>query len=357
VSNRFVAEVTRGAIRLRREAVLDTPGVAATRGGGGTNAGCEGLSTAGRVSLNWSSRSRRTMRWKFSGLPWELLGDRPAMITLTYPGEWRESVPDARAFVNHRDRLRWRWRKKFGQPIGVWVAEFQARGAPHLHLYVGLPPGVTDAEYRWLVRRNMRRQENERRFGKYEARRRLPAIQGDFSEWLRHAWWEIVGSGNRYHHGRGADIVPAYSNEEVAMGADRVRTGDYWWMESGKWAQKTAPEGFGPLGFYGLWGESVGFRPVVREAELTAAGWYELRRLLRVMRTRRERASAERVAARTGKPVRFRGINAPRGRDGLTVFEVVDGPATFHRLAVWAEEVAAWKAHGGDGGHRTGPES
>lgn len=75
------------------------------------------------------------MRWLFAALPWELLGPRLAMLSLTYPGEWREWLPDGRALDGHRRAFLERWRRRWGAPVGVWVKEFQASGRPHLHLY------------------------------------------------------------------------------------------------------------------------------------------------------------------------------------------------------------------------------
>jgi hypothetical protein len=69
------------------------------------------------------------------------------MITLTYTGDWDVWVGDARELHKHREALRSRWTRRFGTPIGVWVTEFQKRGAPHLHMYMALPDEVSDKEY------------------------------------------------------------------------------------------------------------------------------------------------------------------------------------------------------------------
>ena len=87
------------------------------------------------------------MRFEYGALPWEMLGRRPVMITLTYPGDWDVWVGDARELHKHREALRSRWTRKFGTPIGVWVTEFQKRGAPHLHMYMALPKEVSEKEY------------------------------------------------------------------------------------------------------------------------------------------------------------------------------------------------------------------
>ncbi len=56
----------------------------------------------GRGAKGMSERSRREMwRWVLS-LPFEMLGDRPLWITLTYPGDWRTWVPDGPTLERHR---------------------------------------------------------------------------------------------------------------------------------------------------------------------------------------------------------------------------------------------------------------
>ena len=51
------------------------------------------LKVQGREAKGMSERSRREMwRWVLS-LPFEMLGDHPLWITLTYPGNWKHWVP------------------------------------------------------------------------------------------------------------------------------------------------------------------------------------------------------------------------------------------------------------------------
>lgn len=339
VANKYELKMTKGALALARhwESDPDRP----TRpplGGGGVRAGLPGPSTKGRVSTRWSERSRRHMRFEFGALPWERLGRRPAMITLTYPGDWDLWVPDSRTLHRHREALKERWRRRFGTPIGVWVTEFQKRGAPHLHLYVGLPDEVSEAEYEGLQRRTIARRHAEVRLGPWEARRRQRAPRGEFAMWLRTAWWEVVGSELKRHHGRGVDIATAFFSEQAEQQANRVRVAEYFWRESGKWAQKQPPAGFGSMRFYGRWGQREGFEPVVGKAELDELVALELRRMLRRMRLGKMREAAK----RTGRKVRP-GSGRSRGRDGLVVFGV-DGTVIGPRLIACAREIAIEKA-------------
>jgi hypothetical protein len=273
------------------------------------------------------------MQFDFGALPWEMLGRRPVMITLTYPGDWDVWVPDARVLAKHREALRSRWERKFGSPIAVWVTEFQTRGAPHLHMYMALPDSVSEGEYRGLQKRTIKRRNLERRFGAYEARRQLRAPGGEFAMWLRTAWWQIVGSEDARHHGRGVDIATAFFSDQAEESANRVRVAEYFWRESGKWAQKNPPEGFGGLAFYGRWGGKQGFKPMVTESELSERVGLEIRRVLRRMMLGKRRE----VAKRYGRRVTPRESRS-RGRDGLTVFGV-DGTTIGPRLIEWAQQV------------------
>jgi hypothetical protein len=342
--NRYEHRVTRGAFRLARHWEPDAESGPARRGGG-TNAGREGPSTAGRQRTTFSARSRRAMRWEFSALPWELLGERPALVTLTYPADWRAWVPDARALARQREALKERWRRRFGAPLGGWVVEFQPRlrrvaeqqRAPHVHAYLGLPEAVSDEEFTALVARTLRRKWLERRFGKYEGRARLEPLEGEFSDWLLRSWWQVVGSGEESHRLRGVDVTPAFWSERVEAEADRTRIADYFWRESGKWGQKSPPEGFGGLAFYGRWGSREGFVPLEGRREVDRAVFVEMRRVYR----RYIDGVLRREAAAAGLP--FRPYRGPRGLDGLTGF-VADAMSFAGRVEEWAAREALRKA-------------
>jgi hypothetical protein len=280
------------------------------------------------------------MRFEYGALPWELLGKRPVMITLTYPGDWETWVGDSRELHRHREALRSRWERRFGTPIGVWVTEFQTRGAPHLHMYLALPDEVSDEEYLGLQKRTMKRRQDERTLGRYEARRRMRAPKGEFSMWLRTAWWQIVGSESKRHHGRGVDIATAFFSDKAEAEANRIKVAGYFWRESGKWKQKQAPEGFGGLKFYGRWGGNRGFEPVVTEAEVDERTGLELRRIL--VRWQQQKM---RDAARRGRWEYRKGKGGSHGRDGLTVFDV-NGRAWLPRLLDLASNLASQKAAG-----------
>lgn len=341
----FSVEVTRRAVRLSRHWEPEE-GRLVPGGGGGSNAGRAGPSTAGRTQERFSQRSRRTMRWQFSGLPWELLGPRPALVTLTYPGDWRRWCPDARAFVRHRKALRERWVRKWGQPVGVWIVEFQPRlhrpeymrDAPHVHAYVGLPLGMDAEEYEVLQRRTQARRVAVRERGKYDAHGGAGPIVGGFSSWLRDSWWEIVGSEERSHRLRGVDVSVAFWSQRAAETADRMRTGDYFWRESGKYAQKAAPDGFGGLAWYGRWGKEVGFLPSsTRLDDVPDAVYYGFRRMVEDFRYHKLSATA-RAQRAEGVPWKWPRRRLSRFRDGVTIFDLPQEDA--RRMFRLAERLA-----------------
>ncbi|MBO0731981.1 MAG: hypothetical protein J2P57_22165 [Acidimicrobiaceae bacterium] len=126
---------------------------------------------AGRGAGGISAWSRAEMWRKVLSLPFDMLGDRPLWITLTYPKAWRRWVRDGRAFEAHRRAFAERWRRNFGEPVGFWTKEFQlAEGRPHLHLLMRGPESMPDADYRGFQERTRLAKANERTFGKYQGR-------------------------------------------------------------------------------------------------------------------------------------------------------------------------------------------
>jgi hypothetical protein len=68
----------------------------------------------------------------------------PAMLTLTYPGDWLVVAPDGETVKRHFNALARRYERAWNEPlVCVWKLEFQARGAPHLHLSTTPPMGFT----------------------------------------------------------------------------------------------------------------------------------------------------------------------------------------------------------------------
>ena len=264
------------------------------RGAGG-NAGRVGPGREHPVSGEWvhgpsrrglvlSAGSRREMRRQLSELPWHRV-ERLALVSLTYPGDWRRWVPDAGVFEAHRRAAAKRWERRWGEPLmGVWVKEFQGRGAPHLHWYVGLPGAMTGEEYRALRVRSVAAKRREAEVGVYRARseQRWGRWPWEYVRWLRTAWAEVVtGNTTRRHHGHGVDVRVSFWTDEQEAEFDRDKVGEYFWRESGKVAQKQVPDGFGAVGrWWGAWGRGGGFVPEVLEVSVDARVGWELSRVM-----------------------------------------------------------------------------
>ena len=318
-------------MRLERSWEADVASMLPPKGGGGSNAGRPAVAKRGKVTT-WSAKSRASLRWALAAMPWEELGGRPAMVTLTYPADWAAVAPNGPAVAGQFRAFRKRWARRWGEPVkGVWIREFQKRGAPHFHMYVGLPAGVSDGEYEALVARTMKRKRLEAEIGTFEARRKAGFLEGEFGKWLLAAWSEVVGGGPS-HAKFGADVAPMFwgaTVQEAAAGrVNWSRISHYLWRESGKWGQKTAPEGFEDPGR--SWG-TLGVELRASETELEPAEAMELRRVLYGVYRNKVQG---RGRGRVRKPY--------RGRDGLVVYGVEREDA--RRMVRWARETSAWKA-------------
>lgn len=125
-----------------------------------------------RVDRGRSSRSRMNMRRLFVSLPWELVGARPALISLTYPGVWQPWVTNGRHWEVHRRAFERRWVRRWKEAlVGVWVKEFQTSGRPHLHLYVGPPSTMSEEDFARLRERTAQRHRLQRQYGKFQGRK------------------------------------------------------------------------------------------------------------------------------------------------------------------------------------------
>lgn len=297
---------------------------------------------AGRGAGGISPRSRSQMWLQVLSMPFDLLGDRPLWITLTYPRDWRHRVPDGRTFEAHRRAFGERWRRNFGEPVGFWTKEFQlAEGRPHLHLLMKGPECMPEVDYRGFQERTRLAKANERTFGKYQGRAKTEAISakygGETAMTLRRWWAEIVtGNTDRMHHVRGVDVRTVFfsHNDAVALSKKRAAIAAYLAGETAKAKQKVPPDDFGIVGnYYGTWGRAVGFRPQVTAIEVDQDVWEQMnRRLTLLMGWRRE------VRRRKGAKVSD-AWKRRRTWQGLTVGGI--GPEDLGRLLARSTAAAA----------------
>lgn len=111
----------------------------------------------GAVITEWSRKSRSSMCRTFAELDYSPLvesGRVPAMVTLTYPGDWEAVAPDGASVKRHMVLWRKRFQREYGEQARyIWKLEFQRRGAPHIHLWMAPPisPGRSGRGFaQWL---------------------------------------------------------------------------------------------------------------------------------------------------------------------------------------------------------------
>lgn len=114
-------------------------------------------SGTGGVITEWSRKSRSAMCRTFAELDYSPLiesGRVPAMVTLTYPGDWEVVAPDGASVKRHMVLWRKRFQREYGEAARyIWKLEFQRRGAPHIHLWMAPPmtPGRSGRGFaHWL---------------------------------------------------------------------------------------------------------------------------------------------------------------------------------------------------------------
>jgi hypothetical protein len=189
----------------------------------------------GREITEWSRKSRARMFRAFCELDYGPLLERsgiPAMVTLTYPGDWLTVAPDGKTVKKHMKALRKRWARAWGLSLlAVWKLEFQARGAPHVHLFTVVPDGRTAAgqQFReWL-----------------SAAWAAVVEHPDPEEYRRH---QLAGTGVDYAAGlrsRDPRRIAVYFSKHglyAAKGYQNLVPAE--WQEPGK----------GPGRFWGVWG-------------------------------------------------------------------------------------------------------
>jgi hypothetical protein len=290
-----------------------------------------------REITEWSRKSRSRMFRVFSELDYGPLLERsgiPAMVTLTYPGDWLTAAPDGKTAKKHLKAFRKRWERAWGLPVlGLWKQEHQDRGAVHFHIFTVVPDGRT-AEGRqfrewlsatWAAVVNHPDPE--------EYRKHLAAGTGvDYAAGLRSRDPRRIAV---YFSKHGLYAAKGYQNEVPAE-----------WREPGK----------GPGRFWGVWGLKRCTRAVEvpPEAATLAARvmrrWAAAQDVTRQATVKRTRggavrsqypdviglAGAQLVAAR--KPryrrVRRRAKRLPRGRGWISLN---DGPGFALEVARYLE--------------------
>lgn len=198
------------------------------------------------VVREFSSRSRGRLLARIRDLEAECITPY-AMLTLTYPGNWRAVAPDGRTVKRHMKAFRKRW-ERFCRAAGVsagalWFLEFQKRGAPHVHFDVWFAEGSVDPR---MARK-----------------------------WLSRAWAEIVGA-------EGSELE---KHKRAGTQLALLRHPDFRYAAkyASKIAQKTVPLSFAGVGR--LWG-TWGYRPPEPVTVSIRATWEEASALVDAVASR-----------------------------------------------------------------------
>jgi hypothetical protein len=226
-----------------------------------------------REITGWSRKSRANMVRALCELDYRpMLGDPtriPAMVTLTYPGDWEAVAPDGPTVKGHLDALRKRYKRAWGRYapcpdpggpghrrhregsdcwhgedlVAVWKLEFQRRGAPHFHLLLVPPHGTARVP---------------------DSRARVDSRVGaglPFRQWVSAVWADIVAHPDpveRERHrlaGTGVDYsegLKAYDPKRVAVYFTKhgsFQAKEYQHCVPASWQEP----GKGPGRFWGYW--------------------------------------------------------------------------------------------------------
>lgn len=210
----------------------------------------------GGVITEWSRKSRSAMCRTFAELDYSPLvesGRVPAMVTLTYPGDWEVVAADGASVKRHMVLWRKRFQREYGEPARyIWKLEFQRRGAPHIHLWMAPPmsPG---------------------RSGR------------GFAQWLSETWAQIVDHPDSVQKARHRLAGTAIDVRNGLKACDPKRLAIYFTKHSSpklhgdKEYQHIVPElwrqpGRGPGRFWGVYGlkKAIAVVEVAQGAYLTA---------------------------------------------------------------------------------------
>ena len=210
----------------------------------------------GGVITEWSRKSRSAMCRTFAELDYSPLvesGRAPAMVTLTYPGDWEIVAPDGASVKRHIVLWRKRFQREYGEPARyIWKLEFQRRGAPHSHLWMAPPmsPG---------------------RSGR------------GFAQWLSEAWAQVVDHPDAEQRARHRLAGTAIDVRNGLRASDPKRLAIYFTKHSSpnlhgnKEYQHIVPElwqrpGHGPGRFWGVYGlkKAISVVEVAQDAYLAA---------------------------------------------------------------------------------------
>ncbi|GAA4940103.1 hypothetical protein EV188_106233 [Actinomycetospora succinea] len=234
----------------------------------------------------WSRKSRNGMVRRLCELDYTPLfaaGRLPAMVTLTYPGDWLTVVPTGDVLKRHMKALRKRYARAWGEDwAAVWKLEFQRRGAPHVHMLCTPPHG------------------------------RAKTTGQTFATWLSAAWADVVDHPDPEQRRRHELAGTALDYREGLRAKDPKRVAAYFTKHgllAAKEYQHDVPSewqapGTGPGRFWGVWALKRATRTVAVTPEVGVQAGRIARRWARAQR-RTKIVTRPRVEQPTGR-IRYR---------------------------------------------------
>lgn len=206
----------------------------------------------------WSAKSRANMYRTLASLdyaPLYELGRVPAMVTLTYPADWQTVAPDGQTVKAQLKTFRKRYERAWREPlIAFWKLEFQARGAPHIHLFMAPPHGLS-------------------------AGRGIAGL--DFRSWLSLTWAKVVGHPDAVEFAKHLSAGTAVDFREGTKAKDPRRLAVYFGKHGtyrGKEYQHDVPPEWSSTGrWWGYWH----LKPLVVAVEMTSADYGLAKRIAR----------------------------------------------------------------------------
>jgi len=159
----------------------------------------------------FSGRSRRRLLAFFNSVDRSVISPEQVwFVTLTYPGVWSDDPEQWKADLK---AFRKRMERAWGALAVIWKIEPQKRGAPHFHLMILVPSGMTAGM--WAAGR---KRHNGRWVTVW-----IGGKLSDFREFCSRAWFEVVKSGDHRHRRAGTTVEPLESwNKAVAYAAKYI---------------------------------------------------------------------------------------------------------------------------------------
>lgn len=180
----------------------------------------------------WSRKSRARMVATMAELdlaPLLLQDGQPAMVTLTYPGDWETVAPDGPVVKAHLVQFFKRFERAWGTAwSGIWKLEFQRRGAPHFHLLMVPPSGVARGSEYAAHQLKLVEWEAGGRAGRRPYWRSQVGDGMGFKQWLSAVWADVVGHPDPEERARHESAGTAVDYDEGSRARDPKRAAVYF---------------------------------------------------------------------------------------------------------------------------------